>query len=275
MPVAPAVVDALDAQPAMPHVCLQHLRLRKSEKIAMKSLAKRIIRNFGFDVRRYRPACSESAQLQAMLSSHGVNLVFDVGANAGQFGRYLRNAGYKGRIASFEPMSAARGLLLETSKSDPLWEVAAQAAIGSEDGEIKLNIAGNSVSSSVLRMLDTHARAAPGSSYSGSEMVPLRRLDSLAQDYLLTDSVPFLKIDAQGYEDRVLGGAANTLRKVIGLQLELSLIPLYEGQVLYDDLVPRLRSLGFELWDMTPVFVDKATGRLLQIDATLFRVSKS
>lgn len=240
----------------------------------MKPLVRRIIRNFGLDIRRYRPASSESAQLQAMLSSHGVDLVFDVGANIGQFGQFLRNAGYKGRIVSFEPMSSARGRLLEVSKSDPLWEIAPQAAIGNEDGEIELNIAGNSVSSSVLRMLDAHSSAAPGSSYSGSEMVPLRRLDSLAPDYLLTDSVPFLKVDTQGYEDRVLGGAADTLQRVIGLQLELSLIPLYEGQILYDELVPRLKDLGFELWGMTPAFIDPTSGRLLQVDATLFRSLK-
>lgn len=51
----------------------------------LRSTVKLLIRHLGFDLRRYRPASSESAQLNAMLLSHGVDVVFDVGANIGQF----------------------------------------------------------------------------------------------------------------------------------------------------------------------------------------------
>lgn len=183
----------------------------------------------------------------------------------------MRDAGYQGRIVSFEPISAAREELLAVSKADPLRDIAPQAAIGSEEGKIELHIAGNSVSSSILDMLDTHANAAPGSGYSGSEMVPLRRLDSLAPDYLLPDSVPFLKIDTQGYEDRVLSGATELLKRTIGLQLELSLIPLYEGQLLFDEIIDQVKAKGFELWAVWPGFTDPKSGRLLQLDAIFFR----
>lgn len=197
-------------------------------------------------------------------------MVFDVGANTGQFGQSLREAGFRGRIVSFEPLAAAREKLLAVSQKDNKWDVAPRAAIGNEDGEIEIHIAGNSVSSSVLDMLDAHANAAPGSRYVGSEKVPLRRLDSIALDYLHPDSVAFLKIDTQGYEDRVLQGASNLLKKTAGLQLELSFVPLYDGQRLYDEMVSQLKLLGFELWSMSPVFSDPQTGRLLQVDATFF-----
>jgi FkbM family methyltransferase len=237
----------------------------------LKKFIKRLFRSMGLDLSYYSIASSSDAQFMAMLMEHEVNCVFDVGANVGQFGRQLRNIGYKGRIVSFEPMSAARQQLLVASKKDCLWDIAPQAAIGNQDSEIEINISGNSVSSSVLNMLDSHVKSAPQSVYIGSEKVPLRRLDKIAQDYVQSDDVLFIKIDTQGYEDMVIEGAPNILAKAIGVQMELSLSPLYEGQKLYMEMIDKLKELGFELWSIAPAFVEPNTGRFLQIDASFFR----
>ena len=237
----------------------------------LNSVVKRTMRRLGFDLRRYRSATSEAAQFMGMLSAHGINLVFDVGANTGQFGKFLRDNGYGGRIVSFEPLSKAREQLLEASQKDSLWEVAPRAAIGSEDGEIEIHVAANSASSSVLNMLEAHASAAPQSRYIGSERVPLRRLDSIALDYLTSDSVTFLKLDTQGYEDRVLLGAPELIGKTVGLQLEMSMVSLYEGQLLFGDMVNKLKANGFEIWAIWQSFIDSRNGRLLQADVTFFR----
>lgn len=229
------------------------------------------MRELGYDVHRFRPESSADARLLAMLRSHSIDLVFDVGANTGQFGTMLRGLGYLGRIVSFEPLSAERAHLLEASMDDPIWDVAPQAAVGDEDGEIEIHIAANSQSSSALNMLDSHSSAAPDSRYIGSEWVPLRRLDTLALEYFRRDSVAFLKIDTQGFEDRVLAGAEATIDRIVGLQLELSLVSLYEGQRLYDELIAQVSARGFNLWSISPVLVDPVTGRLLQVDATFFR----
>jgi FkbM family methyltransferase len=237
----------------------------------LKSVVKRTIRHLGFDLQRYSPSTSEGARFMATLSAHNVNLVFDIGANIGQFGRLLRDLGYSGRIVSFEPVSAAWNQLAETSRGDALWEVAARAAIGGEDGEIEMHVAGNSVSSSALNMLDAHVKAAPQSSYVRSERLPLRRLDTIGADFVRTDSILFLKIDTQGFEAQVLKGAPELLQRAVGLHMELSLIPLYEGQCIYDEMIGQLKALGFELWGVMPGFTDPQNGRLLQVDATFFR----
>ncbi len=237
----------------------------------LRQFLRSTLRHVGLDVRRYRPATSAEAALKAMLAFHRINLVFDVGANTGQFGALLREAGYAGRLVSFEPLSAAHLQLTKVARHDPLWEVASPMAIGSENGEIELHVSGNSVSSSVLPMLEAHSSAAPESAYVSSEKVPLRTLDTVAAAYLRPDTELFIKIDTQGYEDRVLRGAGTVLQRTKGLQLELSLVPLYEGQRQFDDLLAELQHAGFELWNMTPAFVDPVRGRLLQVDATLFR----
>lgn len=230
-----------------------------------------IMRRIGLDLRRYRPGTSEFGRLNSMLTSHGVDLVLDVGANIGQFAKSLREAGYTRRLVSFEPLSTAHAQLLQASRNDSQWKIAPRTAIGDHEGEIEMHIAGNSVSSSALDMLDSHTLAAPGSAYVGTEHAPLSRLDTIALDYLKPGVTPFLKIDTQGYEDRVLDGASELLTKTRGLQLELSFVPLYEGQKLFDELVERLRKLGFTIWAIRPGFCDPHSGRMLQVDATFFR----
>jgi len=237
----------------------------------LKYKIKSIFRRLGFDIKQYNIASSDSAQLKAMLDIHKINLVFDVGANIGQFGKTIRDNGFQGRIISFEPLSSAYRQLLKISHNDALWEVAPRAAIGNENGSIEINISFNSQSSSILGILDNHLNAAPKSQFIGNEIVPIYRLDTLGMKYLTVDSILFLKVDTQGYEDRVLKGSFGILDRIKGFQLELSLVHLYEGQLLFDELIEQIKELGFELWSISPVFVDPITGRLLQVDATFFR----
>jgi hypothetical protein len=149
--------------------------------------------------------------------------------------------------------------------------VAERAAIGDRDGEIDIHVSANSFSSSALDLLESHLRTAPESRYVGRERSPLRRLDGIAAPYLRPDSVTLLKIDTQGFEDKVLDGAAGILPRVDGMQLELSLVALYADQKLMPEMLERLRGLGFALWGAWPELVDPDTGRVLQVDATFFR----
>ncbi|MGH8687196.1 MAG: FkbM family methyltransferase [Burkholderiales bacterium] len=237
----------------------------------MKAFTHRLLQRFGYDIHRFRASASLEAQLAAMLRSGGFDLVLDVGANAGQYGRRLRDHGYSGRIVSFEPLREAWTPLKAASSGDKLWEVADPIALGERDGEIDIHVSENSYSSSALGVLDAHLRAAPDSRYVGRELVPMRRLDAVAGRYLRPASVALLKVDTQGFEDRVLAGAAGILPRIAGLQLELSLVPLYEGQKLIAEMLEQVRGLGFELWGAWPVLVEPDTGRLLQVDAVFFR----
>ena len=230
-----------------------------------------MLRRTGFELSRFSVEQSENARFISMLSTHNVNLIFDVGANAGQFGVLLREIGFDGKIVSFEPLSDARESLQNISRNDPLWQIALQTAIGEENGEIEIQIAGNSHSSSVLDMLDTHVRAAPDSKYIGKEKVALRTLDSIAPDYMDSNSISFIKIDTQGYETQVMNGAKKLMSQIVGLQVEISLVPLYKGQCLFDEMLKKLKNDGFELWSISTVFSDPNTAQLLQVDATFFR----
>lgn len=206
-----------------------------------------------------------------MLEHHGVDVLLDVGANVGQFARAIRGAGYRGRIVSFEPLQQAHAELMVASHQDDDWQVAPRVAIGAQQGEVDINIAGNSFSSSILGMLPDHERVAPDSSPVGVEHVPLAPLDIAARSYLREHDVSFIKIDTQGYEDRVLDGATDILATAAGLHVEVSFVPLYEGQPLFDEIVERARNSGFRIWNIWPGIFDPESGRMLQADATFFR----
>lgn len=237
----------------------------------MKIFTKKIIRSLGWDLHRFSPSSNSTAQLLAAFNHVQIDLVFDIGANVGQFAQELRTAGFSGKIISFEPLSVAHQSLTKAAGLDNGWFAHSRAALGDHDGEVEINIAGNSVSSSVLTMLHSHSSAAPGSAFVTSERTPLIRLDTVAQSYLEPNSRPFLKLDTQGFEWQVLDGASETLKLAKGLLLELSLVPLYEGQKLWQELILRLEEEGFVLWAIQKGFTDPRTGRSLQVDAIFLR----
>ena len=228
-------------------------------------------RRFGIEVHRYDIGHSLDARVHALIGHHRVDYVIDVGANDGGYGMELREGGYRGPILSFEPLSLAHAQLNVRAAADPLWHVAPRCALGPESGSAKIHVAGNSVSSSLLPMLDRHVQSAPQSATVGEETVPVMPLDAVVGFGLEAADRALLKIDTQGYEMPVLQGAQESLRRCVGVRLEMSIVALYGGQVLYRELIDYLDARGFDLWALLPGFVDPESGRLLQMDGMFFR----
>jgi FkbM family methyltransferase len=238
----------------------------------LKETVRQTLRKLGLAVHRYVPPIPPPpAPIISLLKKFEIDLVLDVGANKGQFATLIRRGGYTGNIVSFEPLSSAYSELLQTSEGDTKWDVYPRCAVGDHEGEVEINIAGNSLSSSILPMLESHRNAAPESAYEGKEVVSVKTLDTVAEQYLKNAHAPFLKIDTQGFEWQVLDGACAILPQVRGVLLELSLVPLYEGQHLWLELMKRLEAEGFELWAFEPVFSDPLDGRTLQVDGIFYR----
>lgn len=241
-------------------------------RMAFKHTVRHWVRRFGVDIVRY-PLHDPLARTVRLLQHYQVDCVIDVGANDGGFSSSIRQLGYTGKIVSFEPLQRPFDALRVKAAADGNWDVH-RSAIGDSDGEVTINISGNAgLSSSVLPMLDAHLSVAPKSKYVGTETVPQARLDTfLSEPGLDTNSRTFLKIDVQGYEGEVLDGASGLFARdaIIGLQLELSLTPLYAGGMSYREGLSRVEALGMSLMGLDPVFSDPNTGRLLQADAVFF-----
>jgi FkbM family methyltransferase len=246
--------------------------MKKKLHYEVRSVLKNITRNFGFEIIRFTPQASNTARLKHFLSYYKFNLVFDVGANTGQYASGLREFGYEGRIVSFEPVPSAYSLLKIQSDKDVNWKIAPRCAIGNQDGEIEINISDDTQCSSLLALTDEHLDAFPNSSYSITEKVKVFKLDTVAKNFLNGNSdVILLKIDTQGYEKQVIEGAKEFLPNILGLQVELSLTHLYKDEVLYDEMIVFLSELGFNLYAIIPGFTDTTTGKMLQMDGLFLR----
>ena len=121
-------------------------------------------------------------------------------------------------------------------------------------------------------MLQRHQDAYPPANYIATEDVPIRRLDTIASEVIGPNEVSFLKIDVQGFEKQVLAGGEATVKdSCVGLQLELSFVPLYEGAMLIPEALDLLYSKGFTLTGMLPCFTDPRNGQMLQADGIFLR----
>lgn len=222
------------------------------------------------DVRRWSPAGVTLARRMRILDDNGVTVVLDVGANRGQFASELRIGGYGGRIVSFEPLATAYAALHQAAGDDPLWECR-HLALSDSDGETELHVSENAVSSSLLDMETRHLEAAPASRYIATERVRQARLDALADELRLPGDGVYLKLDVQGSEARALEGALDTLSRVVAIETELSLVPLYRDQPLFREMLDFLDDAGYDLVSLEPAYADPRNGHVLQVDGILLR----
>lgn len=238
---------------------------------AISSVQKKF-RTLGIDIRRYHGGANEEASLAFALKHFGVTRLIDVGANEGQFGMMMRNYGFRGHMISFEPLPDAHAILSAEAAKHAPWTVARRCAVGERNGMTTLNVASNLASSSIRMMGDLHHKAAPGIHMVGQIETPLQTLDAALEQNEFDAMGAVLKIDTQGYEKQVLDGAPETLAKIKGLQIELSLDQVYVGQEDWFYFLDVTRNYGFKLWNLAPELYDKSTGQLLQVNATFFRV---
>jgi len=226
----------------------------------------RLARKAGYEVRQYTPLRSFAAAREHLLE--GIDVVLDVGANAGQYGEQLRELGFRGRLVSLEPVAEAFAELEARAAADRAWD-AVRVAATDADGEITLNITGDSRSSSVLARNERFSDKA-GWAPKESRQVAARRLDGLVGELLRPDERAYLKLDVQGYERTVIDGAGEALTRFEAIELELSVTPLYEGQPSLTEMLPLLAGRGFRPVCLEPILLDD-DGLLMELDGLFAR----
>jgi FkbM family methyltransferase len=173
-------------------------------------------------------------------------------------------------VASFEPLPDAYCALSSRLGGDPGWK-GYPYGLGDSDESGHINTASDSVSSSVLEPSEALLEAAPRADVVNSVEADFRALDSIWDEIVGEAAIPLLKLDVQGFEHRVLDGAARSLAQIDAIEIEMALFPLYESGSQIYDLLPRLHDLGFTAVGTRDGFVDPKTFYTLDIDVLLVR----
>jgi FkbM family methyltransferase len=211
--------------------------------------------------------------LKELFAAKSIDCVFDVGAFNGHFARFLREkVGFRGTILSFEPQPEPFRVLDDWARRDERWHVH-QVALGAERGEFAMNVMNKMWFSSFLPPSD----ATPQSMASRNDVVSsirarvdtiADRYDALAAEHGFTR--PFLKMDTQGFDLKVLAGAGAYIERFLGLQSEVAVIPIYVGMPDWTEAVAAYQRAGFALSSFFPVSHDGHL-RAVEMDVVMIR----
>ena len=179
----------------------------------------------------------------------------DIGANIGSCVMEMLLSTSDSFIVAFEPHPKNRLCLIQTiSKLEPHYQeriVIVPVGLGDKQGSSTIYSARNNMGNSVVGQIikDNDGQAFDKKSQT---TIQIERLDSIFNPYINETNVeiPLLKLDAQGYECRILEGmgkkpsVADTIHQI---KLEYAQKWLH-GQNC-TDLIHRLHDLGFDLYD--------------------------
>ncbi|EFK94929.1 protein containing Methyltransferase FkbM domain [sediment metagenome] len=239
----------------------------------MKKLGKRLatlMERIGYSViPNWRLASdAQGRYLRRLFNYLDTDCVLDVGANRGQYGRFLRDqVGYRGLIVSFEPITENVAELRRIAAADGAW-VIKDFALGQINGTSRFNVMNDSVFSSFRTpRTDGVDGMFTGNSVARRIDVEVKTLKSVLPELLSNHSIHsvYLKLDTQGFDLDVLRGAGTSLTRVRALQTEASVKPIYEGMPGYRETIDYLISEGFEISAFFPVS-EAGFPRLIEFD---------
>jgi FkbM family methyltransferase len=219
------------------------------------------------------PNLEFAAHLRQVLDRYDIGCVVDVGANTGQYGRFLRDeVGFRGLIVSIEPIPECWAALRRTAFGDEAW-LTLNCALGATDAEAEFNVMADSMFSSFL---EPDNACVPGMATAnrvrGRISVAVRRLDAVLAEIEQSRQLPplYLKLDTQGFDLQVLEGAGAALGRVSALQTELSVMPIYRGMPDWQTAIAMLRHYGFAPSGLWAVNRDPAL-QAIEFDCVMVR----
>ena len=212
-------------------------------------------------------------QILLRLNEAGVKpaTVIDIGANVGQFSVAAGHLLPAAVIHPVEPDPATAERLRDNLPARIASNIVV-SAIGDRIGSVDFQVNSDSQVSSVLALGEGRKHAFPGDSVQKTMRVPLTTLDALFAGKPLVAPV-LLKIDVQGYEDRVIEGASQLLHSVRWIVMELSFARLYEGEKDFPGMLEMMNKRGFRFVRPLDFHTSGKTGAIIEMDALFENVA--
>ena len=215
----------------------------------------------------------ERLHLRRFFDHFGVDAVFDVGANEGQYAIQLRDeVGFYGDIISFEPIPEVAAGLARQASADPLWHVVT-LALDREAGPATFNVMAASVFSSLHRPADDQPEVWLKVNSVARQIDVMRHIGDRAAALCdkLGFSRPFLKMDTQGNDLAIFEGAGAAIAGFVGLQSELSYVNTYTDAPGFAEALAAYSAAGFRLSALVPNTAGHFPD-LNEVDCIMYRV---
>jgi FkbM family methyltransferase len=215
----------------------------------LSSYVKRHARRWRQSAEHRFPAGECVRRLCEVQSRESIRTIFDVGCNQGQTIRLLRPLFPLAVIHAFEPGEEAHAAAAALCRDDSRLFVR-RMALGEAPGRLELRRYAGSVTDSLLPEGKDYRSSAPPEYWAQlpPQLVEVDTLDAYCAREGV-DRIDLLKIDTQGFDDRVLRGGLAMLRsgKVAAVKIELIFVEQYRGQARFGDMLNLLEDCGFRL----------------------------
>jgi FkbM family methyltransferase len=200
-------------------------------------------------------ALSEAEHIRRLIARFDIDCVFDVGANAGQYARMLRErVKYSGPIVSFEPVPHLAQQLRVEAASCNNWYIR-EVALDRNAGSARLTVTHDSQFSS-LRNVSKLGRSMFPKHVDVSDEIDVATSTLASEFRYWQDHIgfrrPYLKMDTQGNDVAVAVGARDLLRDFVAIQAELAIQKLYDDIPDLAEAISFFRHQGFEPSAFTP-----------------------
>jgi FkbM family methyltransferase len=216
--------------------------------------------------------------LRTIFARSRVSIVFDVGANVGQYRQFLReHVGWSGPIVSFDPVPANVEALNRAAAADPLWHIY-PCALGRTPGSLPFKIMRSTALSSFHAPNHEGMSAAMMAESSVVTVVdvPVRTVAEVWPE--IVDRYgpirPHLKLDTQGYDLEVLAGAAPVVAEIATAQSEIAFMPLYHEAPTYHESLSAFADQGLAVTGMFPVSWEPDTLQVREFDCILVNTDR-
>jgi FkbM family methyltransferase len=209
----------------------------------------------------------ESRQLE-WIKAFNAKTVLDIGANIGQFAEQARDYYPTSNIYSFEPITFCFDQLKMKFADDAKLKVY-NVALGDKEEISEIYLNDYSASSSILEMLDLHKEVLPVTANFKKNKISIKRLESYSDEIFIEHPL-LIKLDVQGFEKNVIEGGEFFFDNADIIIIEITFVPLYKNQPLFDEIYSILRNKGFEFRGYLPV-LNSLDGTILQGDGIFIK----
>ncbi|MBC7653965.1 MAG: FkbM family methyltransferase [Oligoflexus sp.] len=206
------------------------------------------------------------------LQNRDLKYVLDIGANTGQYANLVHEILPNAKIISFEPIKGCFDDLVKNTKNINVKAV--NCALGDVNEQQEINISAHTPSSSLLKMADLHTEVFVGTDYVKKETITVKRLDNVFPE-LGIEGKFMVKVDVQGFEDRVIKGGLETLKKADCVLIETSFEELYKDQLLFDGIYQLLTGIGYVFEGNYTQTFNKEDGRILYAESFFVNTAKN